>query len=300
MYRRVKIRAQCNVKEVIISCFILIEQGKATRQDLDLRCKELINEEFGERCNFDVDDAVQKLEKLGIVAPDSIGRYYCVSLKRANDIIGTTTEELVLEAKQSAIKREREQLKAKLQMRQECAIKRERTIAHSLSQQQLKSNPSSNSRTNKLVATHKLDKHISRQTYRMMEESEATSHPIFGSSAIFSKLDSVEVKQNSLSTRIIAKPPMSGQTTHSSSDPCSEFLFDESTTSRLVCPELKSANIRLEGVQTHSHVRRKRIVGMPKQILFQKRYRTAMMAVKPQEPGAGNGKDHVSKEKSLK
>ncbi|GMP70969.1 hypothetical protein CsSME_00029578 [Camellia sinensis var. sinensis] len=30
------------------------------------------------------------------------------------------------------------------------------------------------------------------------------------------------------------------------------------------------------------------------------RCRTAMMAVKPQEPGAGNGKDYVSKAKSLK
>ncbi|XP_028057210.1 uncharacterized protein LOC114261195 isoform X1 [Camellia sinensis] len=59
---------QQEVKEVIISFFILMEQGKATRQDLDMQCEELIKEEFGEKCNFDVDDAVQKLEKLGIVA----------------------------------------------------------------------------------------------------------------------------------------------------------------------------------------------------------------------------------------
>ncbi|CAK9166176.1 unnamed protein product [Ilex paraguariensis] len=93
---------QQEVKEVIISFFILMEQGKATLQDLDLRCEELIKEEFGESCNFDVDDAVQKLEKLGIVARDAIGRYYCVSLRQANEIIGTTTEELVLKAKQGA------------------------------------------------------------------------------------------------------------------------------------------------------------------------------------------------------
>ncbi|KAF2536063.1 hypothetical protein F2Q68_00023624 [Brassica cretica] len=68
--------------------------------DLDLRCEELIKEEFGERCNFDVDDAVQRLDKLGIVARDTIGRYYCMGLKRANEIIGTTTEELVHKAKQ--------------------------------------------------------------------------------------------------------------------------------------------------------------------------------------------------------
>ncbi|PON50487.1 hypothetical protein TorRG33x02_314130 [Trema orientale] len=91
---------QQEVKEVIISFFILMEQGKATRQDLDRWCEELIKDEFNESCNFDVDDAVQKLEKLGIVARDSVGRYYCVGLKRANEIIGTTTEELVLRVKQ--------------------------------------------------------------------------------------------------------------------------------------------------------------------------------------------------------
>ncbi|KAJ6873674.1 hypothetical protein NC651_032510 [Populus alba x Populus x berolinensis] len=94
---------QQEVKEVIISFFILMEQGKATRQDLDLRCEQLIKEEFGESCNFDVDDAVEKLEKLGIVARDSLGRYFCVSLRRANEIIGTTTEELVLKAQQGAM-----------------------------------------------------------------------------------------------------------------------------------------------------------------------------------------------------
>ncbi|KAK7315745.1 hypothetical protein VNO77_34316 [Canavalia gladiata] len=94
---------QQEVKEVIISFYILMEQGKATRQDLDRWCEELIKEEFGEICNFDVDDAVQKLEKMGIVTKDIIGRYQCVGLKRANEIIGTTTEELVLKAKQGSM-----------------------------------------------------------------------------------------------------------------------------------------------------------------------------------------------------
>ncbi|CAL5372002.1 unnamed protein product [Camellia sinensis] len=91
-----------------------LQTGQNYSTDLDLLCKELIKEEFGERCNFDVDDAAQKLEKLGIVALvilfsflDLIGRCYYVNLKRANEIIGTTTEELVLKAKQSAIKSER-------------------------------------------------------------------------------------------------------------------------------------------------------------------------------------------------
>ncbi|XP_062196963.1 uncharacterized protein LOC133899934 isoform X2 [Phragmites australis] len=92
---------QQEVKEVIVSYYILMEQGKATIQDLDLRCEQLIKEEFGVECNFDVVDAVKKLEKLGIVSRDSIGRILCVPLKRANEIIGTTTEEMVMRAQQA-------------------------------------------------------------------------------------------------------------------------------------------------------------------------------------------------------
>ncbi|CAN1826988.1 hypothetical protein LINPERHAP1_LOCUS31778 [Linum perenne] len=89
---------QQEVKEVIISFFILMEQGDATRQELDRRCEDLIKEEFDENCNFDIDDAVQKLEKLGIVSKDENEKYSCAGLQEANDIIGTTTEEVVLKA----------------------------------------------------------------------------------------------------------------------------------------------------------------------------------------------------------
>ncbi|KAL5793515.1 hypothetical protein ACOSP7_002109 [Xanthoceras sorbifolium] len=91
---------QQEVKEVIISFFILMQKGQATRQELDQHCEELIKKEFGENCNFDVDDAVQKLQKLKIVSRDTQGRYACVDVKHANEIIGTTTEEVVINAKQ--------------------------------------------------------------------------------------------------------------------------------------------------------------------------------------------------------
>ncbi|OMO99276.1 hypothetical protein COLO4_13386 [Corchorus olitorius] len=91
---------QQEVKEVIVSFYILMDQGKALSKDyLDLRCEELIKENFGASCNFDVDDAVSKLEKLGVLSQDNEGRYTCVNLRRANEIIGTTTEEVVLQAK---------------------------------------------------------------------------------------------------------------------------------------------------------------------------------------------------------
>ncbi|XP_072999506.1 uncharacterized protein [Typha latifolia] len=93
---------QQEVKEVIISYFILMEQGKATTEDLDRRCEELIWDQFNVKCDFEVLDAIQKLERLGIVARDSIGRIYGLPLKRANDIIGPTTEEMVIKAKQGS------------------------------------------------------------------------------------------------------------------------------------------------------------------------------------------------------
>ncbi|ONM19744.1 aminopeptidase [Zea mays] len=92
---------QQEVKEVIIAYYILMENGKATSDDLDLQCEELIQEEFGLQCNFEVMDAVQKLERFGVITRDSIGRICCVPLKRANEIIGATTEELVMKARQS-------------------------------------------------------------------------------------------------------------------------------------------------------------------------------------------------------
>ncbi|XP_062188908.1 uncharacterized protein LOC133892223 [Phragmites australis] len=58
---------QQEVKEVIIAYYILMENGKATNDDLDLQCEELIQEEFGLQCNFEVMDDVRKLERLGII-----------------------------------------------------------------------------------------------------------------------------------------------------------------------------------------------------------------------------------------
>ncbi|VFQ96648.1 unnamed protein product [Cuscuta campestris] len=89
---------QQEVKEVIVSFFVLMEHGKFNRQGLDQRCEELIKEKFNESCNFDVDDAIQKLEKLGIVYKNQDGLYSSVDVKDANEMLGTTTEEVVTNA----------------------------------------------------------------------------------------------------------------------------------------------------------------------------------------------------------
>ncbi|GAQ86203.1 hypothetical protein KFL_002750210 [Klebsormidium nitens] len=86
---------QQEVKEVILAYFVLMTQGKLSETELDEACEELLEEEFEETTNFEVSDALQKLEKLSIVNRDSLGRYMHQSLKKANEIIGLTTDELV-------------------------------------------------------------------------------------------------------------------------------------------------------------------------------------------------------------
>ncbi|KAM7278738.1 hypothetical protein ACFE04_005872 [Oxalis oulophora] len=93
---------QQEVKEVILSFYILMVQGKSAKQNLDMQIEKFIKDEFNEKCNFDVDDALIKLGKLGIVAQDKEGIYTAVDLRKANEIIGTTTEEVVLKAKHSS------------------------------------------------------------------------------------------------------------------------------------------------------------------------------------------------------
>lgn len=86
---------QQEVKEVILAYFVLITQGKSTLEDLDRQCEKIMLEEFQERFDFEVEDAVKKMEKLGLVTRDSVGLYCPVDLKRANEIIGVTTEERI-------------------------------------------------------------------------------------------------------------------------------------------------------------------------------------------------------------
>ncbi|KAK8618998.1 hypothetical protein V6N13_132968 [Hibiscus sabdariffa] len=82
---------------------VIQQEGKATSKELDQWCEDLLREEFGESCNFDVDDALDKLEKLKVVTKDPTGKYACVGLTRANEIIGVTTEEIVLKARLGSI-----------------------------------------------------------------------------------------------------------------------------------------------------------------------------------------------------
>ncbi|KAL0429908.1 UNVERIFIED_CONTAM: protein IQ-DOMAIN 31 [Sesamum radiatum] len=145
-----------------------------------------------------------------------------------------------------------EEVRSKLQMKQEGAIKRERAIAYALSQQQLKKTP--NLRLNKMATPTRVDKSRAGLNWlerwmatkpwesRLMEEFHTDSFDILatpmkydrymvGSFSSTSDQDSVRIRRNNVSTRISSRVPKSCQILRTSSDPCSESLYDESTTS---------------------------------------------------------------------
>ncbi|KAG8380107.1 hypothetical protein BUALT_Bualt07G0159200 [Buddleja alternifolia] len=147
-----------------------------------------------------------------------------------------------------------DEVRSKLQMKQEGAIKRERALAYALSQQGERKNPISCSKPNSIGTPSKVDKNNLGLNWlerwmatkpwetRLMEEfnndsSEKTPTPtknvgyMVGSHSSSSDQDSVRIRRNNISTRISTKIPSSCQIERSSSDPCSEFVYDETTTS---------------------------------------------------------------------
>ena len=63
-------------------------------QDLDSRCEQLLERTFGENVQFDVEDAVNKMLRLGIATQLKDGLLQHVALAEATRAIGTTTDEV--------------------------------------------------------------------------------------------------------------------------------------------------------------------------------------------------------------
>ncbi|KAI3414876.1 uncharacterized protein J3R85_015804 [Psidium guajava] len=148
-----------------------------------------------------------------------------------------------------------QEVRTKLQMRQEALIKRERAMAYSLSQQQSRSSASPNSRKYKSAQSLRhldesssgwswLDRWMATKPWesRLMEEthgrqsettvfSQKSQDHCVSNHSCFSEHDLVRVRRNNITTKVCAKPPSSYQITGSSSDPISESLYGESTTS---------------------------------------------------------------------
>ncbi|MBA0820979.1 hypothetical protein Goarm_017865 [Gossypium armourianum] len=152
-------------------------------------------------------------------------------------------------------------VKIKLQLRQEGAFKRERALAYSLAQKQWRLNMDSNTRTNSSVSVPYLKNQVFDKNSwgwswlerwmaarpwetRLMEQSQADpSEPTPPSKTCSESRKttrptepcSVKVRKNNVTTRISAKPPHIGQGTRSSSSPSSEFRFEESSASSSIC-----------------------------------------------------------------
>ncbi|XVE51924.1 hypothetical protein DITRI_Ditri02bG0079200 [Diplodiscus trichospermus] len=151
-----------------------------------------------------------------------------------------------------------EELRAQQQMRQEGAIKRERAMAYSVSKQLTsRSCASPNARANKQPFSRKhqrlgrnspdwnwLDRWMATKPWetRMMDEitepsemmttfSRKSEDKNFSFHSSSSEHDSLKVRRNNVTTRILARPPMASQTSDSLSAPSSESIYDESSTS---------------------------------------------------------------------
>ncbi|XWS18857.1 hypothetical protein CRYUN_Cryun32bG0081000 [Craigia yunnanensis] len=177
-----------------------------------------------------------------------------------------------------------EELRAKQQIRQEGAIKRERAIAYSVSKQS-RSYASPNTRANKqpLSRKHQMLERNSpdwkwlerwkatkpwetRMMEEIMEPSEMTTtfsrkseDNIFSFHSSSSEHDSLQVKRNNVTTRILARPPMDIPTSSSLSAPSSESVYDESptsTSSASASPTKLSSNTLVAGPLDDNHTQK--------------------------------------------
>ncbi|KAK4491009.1 hypothetical protein RD792_001730 [Penstemon davidsonii] len=153
-----------------------------------------------------------------------------------------------------------EEIKTKIQMRQEGAVKRERALAYSLAQKygysfssflwQWKSGQNIDSCTHASLKSLEFDKKgwgwswLERwmaakpwENRLLMEQPNTDPQektpppPTKVNPSRFSGPSSVKVRKNNVTKRISAKPPLMGQATHSSSSPSSELRYDESSAS---------------------------------------------------------------------
>ncbi|KAM7256022.1 hypothetical protein ACFE04_011763 [Oxalis oulophora] len=157
-------------------------------------------------------------------------------------------------------------VKTKIQLRQEGAFKRERALTYALAQKQMRSDQTQNmirSRTATSVSSTRnhqvFDKNSSGWSWlerwmsakpwetRLMEQSCPETTPLLKANADKDNRigpdtksseppSSVKVRKNNISTRISAKPPQHhGLVTRWSSSPSSEFCNDESWATSSIC-----------------------------------------------------------------
>ncbi|XP_057524611.1 protein IQ-DOMAIN 6 [Amaranthus tricolor] len=156
-----------------------------------------------------------------------------------------------------------EEIKTKLQLRQEGAFKRDRALAYALVQKQMRLTPSTVFETNISTSSFKgleadknnwswLERWMAAKPWenRLMEEVHSTIsevktpppktlvNPFKDTIPKSSELHcQVKVRKNNMSTRISAKPPLIAavQGTRSSSSPSSDFPYAESSASSSMC-----------------------------------------------------------------
>ncbi len=70
-------------KEAILAYYFLWRQGPATEAELDQKCEKFIHDAFDVEVDFEVDDALHKLEKEQLVTKDENGKYTAIPIVAA-------------------------------------------------------------------------------------------------------------------------------------------------------------------------------------------------------------------------
>ncbi|KAJ8442840.1 hypothetical protein Cgig2_016306 [Carnegiea gigantea] len=153
-----------------------------------------------------------------------------------------------------------EEVKTKLQMRQEGAFRRERALAYSLAQKQIRPASNLDTRTNISASTFKslevdknswswLERWMAAKPWEnrlIMEEAHNPTPEVTPKTIVNPLKDTypkssselqcaVKVRKNNMTTRISARPPLVRQGTHPPSSPSSEFRCEESSASSSIC-----------------------------------------------------------------
>ncbi len=74
-------------KETLLTYYILITQGACTRDEIDMRVENYLNEHGATGTDFEIRDGVAKLQQLGLLNKDNMGNYSVVDLQSALDTI---------------------------------------------------------------------------------------------------------------------------------------------------------------------------------------------------------------------
>jgi hypothetical protein len=80
-------------QEAILAYYVLWQNGGQTPEEIDLRCETFLRQSLQERVDFEVDDAIRKLNRDGLVRA-SRGKLHAVPIKEAVQVLDSKWKQI--------------------------------------------------------------------------------------------------------------------------------------------------------------------------------------------------------------